>query len=345
MSSRTARALTPDDLPPPPPGKTGWPWTEGTPLPRTTAGVEWPRITIVTPSYNQAAYLEETIRSVLLQAYPDLEYFIIDGGSTDESADIIARYEEYLAGWVSERDDGQSHALNKGFAQATGQVLAYLNSDDRYQPGALHAVADSFRQGSEWVVGQVRCWRDGERSWPFPRLPGRSFTRWLVSCPVGQPGSFWSARLHDAAGPFREDLRFVMDYEMWLRLRFDHGIEPTWLRQTLAMYRLHEESKTVALTAEFGRELADAVARVETGLTPLQRMRLRGARRQRRATRLGKDAIMRFKRGEYATATRQLSAAFRVWPALAIGRAPFLGVKALLTDLRDPLPFPEMWPV
>jgi hypothetical protein len=120
------------DLPSSPTNKTGWMWTEVSPqLPDPGPDSHlWPRITIVTPSFNQGRFLEETIRSILFQGYPHLEYIIIDGGSNDNSVDIIKKYEPYLAYWVSEKDRGQAHAINKGFARASGDIYAYLNSDD-----------------------------------------------------------------------------------------------------------------------------------------------------------------------------------------------------------------------
>ena len=122
------------DLPPPPPGRTGWPWTVASPAVPETApgGAPWPRITIVTPSFNQGQFLEETIRSVLLQGYPNLEYIIIDGGSNDNSIEIINRYKNWISYWISEKDRGQAHAINKGIDRSTGEVLAWLNSDDVY---------------------------------------------------------------------------------------------------------------------------------------------------------------------------------------------------------------------
>ena len=136
------RCPTLDELPPPPSGKAGWPWTEeGPPIPDASAErQQWPRVSIVTPSYNQGRFLEETIRSVLLQGYPDFEYFIIDGGSADESLEIIRRYEPWLTYWTSEPDRGQSDAINKGWARATGDVVTYLNSDDCYLTGAVAKV-------------------------------------------------------------------------------------------------------------------------------------------------------------------------------------------------------------
>src|SRR3990172_6947421 len=124
----TTRSICVEDLPAPPVGRTGFPWTEGTPALHNDGGSAYPKITIVTPSYKQGQYLEETIRSVLLQGYPNLEYIVIDGGSPDNSAEIIEKYAPFLAYWVSERDSGQVNAINKGFARATGEIMGWLNS-------------------------------------------------------------------------------------------------------------------------------------------------------------------------------------------------------------------------
>src|SRR5215831_12852093 len=143
------------ELPAPPSGKTGWPWTEeGQRLPdQMPDGCPWPLISVVTPSLNQGKFIEETIRSVLLQGYPELDYIIIDGGSTDGSVEVIKKYEPWLTYWVSEPDRGQSHAINKGWQRACGEIVAWLNSDDTYNRGALRCAVEAFRYNT--AVGMV----------------------------------------------------------------------------------------------------------------------------------------------------------------------------------------------
>jgi len=131
-------------LPPPPDGYTGWPWTEETPPlpPIMLDGKPWPKISIVTPSYNQGQFIEETIRSILLQNYPNLEYIIIDGASTDNSVDIIKKYERWITYWVTEKDRGQAQAINKGIYRASGDIFNWINSDDLLLPKVLRLVAE-----------------------------------------------------------------------------------------------------------------------------------------------------------------------------------------------------------
>lgn len=186
------------------------------------ARMDGPRITLVTPSYNQGRYLGEAIESVLGQGYDNLEYLVTDGQSQDDSLSVIRRYARHLAWWVSERDHGQAHALNKGFARATGEIFGYLNADDRLAPGALAAVAEAMADGTAWVSGRVRnfdargtidVYRYDLANTPWDRW------HWLVENPLHQPGTFWRAGLHWRFGPFDESLRYAFDYKMFLRFR------------------------------------------------------------------------------------------------------------------------------
>ena len=335
------------DFPSPSPNQTGWMWgKENSHFPKTTPnGHLLPRITIVTPSHNQGRFLETTIRSVLLQGYPNLEYIIIDGKSSDDSVEIIQKYEPWLAYWVSEKDRGQAHAINKGFARATGDIYAYLNSDDFYEPGALHACALSFREGHQWLVGRVRCWQAGVGDWPFPELPGKSFAKWFLSCPIPQAGSFWSAELHREMGQFREDLNYIIDYEFWLRLRFIKRIKPIYIDRTIAVYRLHSQSKTVARHSEFTREGHPILEQYKRRLNHIQQGWLWGARRHRKARIRGTKAVALLKTGEFRAATWLLMSAFAVWPLVVID---FKGILLALKELTDPAKdrpaMPEVWP-
>jgi len=254
------RCPTLKELPPLEATKTGWPWTEECPqLPDTMPdGTPWPKTSIVTPSLNQGLIIEETIRSVLLQGYPDLEYIIIDGGSTDGSVDIIKKYENWLAYWVSEPDKGQSHAINKGFARASGEMYAYINSDDFYEPNAFQIVASLFAKSDKphLVAGECVIF-DGdiikrifEPGWP-ERLS--CFLEKTYSSTFAQPASFWSKNIYEQVGGLDETLNFCFDREFFLRIGLA-GVEPYLLPRKIARFREHSDSKTVVQGVRFHGE-------------------------------------------------------------------------------------------
>lgn len=243
------------DLPPPPPGRAGWPWTEESPpLPEAMeSGEPWPAITVVTPSFNQGAFLEETLRSVLLQGYPALEYFVLDGGSTDGSVALLRRYEPWLSAWASEADRGQSHAINKGFARATGDLVTFQNSDDLYLPGALADAARRWREAGEpGVVAGAFHFLDGDVPRPEAvpaRLPHEGPLDLAITPPeswrVHQVAVFYSRRaLDDVGRAVREDFDFHMDRELLYRVLRHHraALSP----RPWAAFRWHGAGKSVS---------------------------------------------------------------------------------------------------
>jgi glycosyltransferase involved in cell wall biosynthesis len=215
-------------------------------------GQPWPLISIVTPSFNQADFLEETIRSVLLQGYPNLEYFIVDGGSSDGSVEIIKKYEPWLTGWVSEKDRGQSHAINKGFARCTGDLLTFQNSDDYYLSDAFAEAARCYScdLGSGGVVGAFQSFsEDGALS--EPRLPVLKATS-PYDLSVGPPGvyrlhqvsTFFTRRALDKVGRHvREDMHYTMDREILFRVCRKFRIQT--VGRTLGVFRIQDQSKSV----------------------------------------------------------------------------------------------------
>lgn len=254
------------NLPAPPPGRTGWPWTEESPpLPgRMPGGGTWPRVSVVTPSLNQGRFLEQTIRSVLLQGYPALEYVIIDGGSTDESLAVIRKYEEHLAYWTSEPDRGQSHAVNKGFARTTGQIMCWLNSDDFYLPGALATVAESLADGGGNFAVLGHALKVGADGRLICKLEGRyedlaRLLQFWRGYQMHQSSVFWRREVFEQVGFLDEGQHLIMDFDYWVRIarRFDF----TNVDQILSCNNYHERAKTGDDYVNYHRELRRQASR------------------------------------------------------------------------------------
>ena len=211
------------------------------------------KFSIITPSYNQARYLHDTARSILNQGGPiDLEWIVIDAGSTDGSVDYLKSLKhDNRVRWVSEKDDGQSDAINKGFAMADGDVLAWLNSDDVYTPLALTNVWRQFHDhpAAEWLVGRYQIVndagqpiRDGIVRYKERQLRRFSYHDLLIENFIPQPAVFWRRSLLDKAGPLDVKLHYTMDYDLWLR--FAKLQPPLLLDFVVANFRVHDQSKT-----------------------------------------------------------------------------------------------------
>jgi len=247
-----------DALPPPPSNKTGWPWTEAVqPWSETMPdGAAYPKISIVTPSYNQGQFLEETIRSVLLQGYPNLEYIIIDGGSQDNSVEIIRKYEPFLAYWISEPDAGQTNAINKGIRHSSGQIFAWLNSDDYYLPDTLFYIGRACRDHPfDLCYGQCEFVNfQGEYLYDWPYFQNLDLTTVIANNYIPQPSCFLNMQLVQESGLLNEGFQYAFDYEYWLRLLLK-GAKITSIPMLFSKYRLHDSSKTQSSRHQFDTEM------------------------------------------------------------------------------------------
>lgn len=243
--------------------------------PTTGDGKLWPKLVIVTPSFNQGAYLEAAIRSVLLQGYPNLTYVVMDGGSTDESVDILEKYDRWITRWVSEADGGQYAAIAKGFASGGGEIMSWLNSDDMYCPNALHVAGSVFSDLPDvtWLTSGVQVTWDVEGTWASTGhsagytqrgffagrnlgLTGRAAALQPV---IQQESTFWRCSLWDAAGGHLDaTLNLAGDFELWARF-WAHAALAT-VNVPLGGFRRQPEQKTSDPDA-YQREARDVLTR------------------------------------------------------------------------------------
>jgi glycosyltransferase involved in cell wall biosynthesis len=214
-----------------------------------------PLVSIVTPSFNQARFLRRTIDSVLAQTYPHIDYRVMDGGSTDGSVDILRSYGAHVR-WVSRPDRGQAHAINEGFALSTGQIRAFLNSDDVLLPEAVAAVVEQFQLHPEvdLIYGQGLHIDENDGVLGAYPTASYSFERLLQDCCICQPAAFWRSAAALRVGPLDESLHFALDYDYWMRMD-RAGAKLLHLPRLLAHSRLYAENKTLSRRLEVFREI------------------------------------------------------------------------------------------
>ncbi|OAI15114.1 hypothetical protein A1507_14510 [Methylomonas koyamae] len=214
-------------------------------------GEQLPKISVIIPTFNQGNFIEKTIESVISQDYPNFELIIIDGGSTDNTIDIIRQYEQYLTYWVSEPDRGQSHAINKGMAIATGDILTWLNSDDWYLPGTLYKFSEIFQENPDAGI-VVGCGRIIDLSGnevhaikPNPDIDLESLFNWMNGGDFLQPSSAFSRLAWELAGPIDESIHIALDVDLWLRMA-KNGVKFVSTEGFLAEALSHPNAKTTA---------------------------------------------------------------------------------------------------
>jgi len=287
-----------------------------------------PLVSIITPSFNQARYLETTMHSVLEQDYPKLEYIVVDGASNDGSVDIIRKYENKLAWWVSEKDNGQAEAINKGFSHATGQILAWLNSDDYYLPGTVSAAVRVFTENPDAVLvyGNMLAVDENGETLNVLRYEQLSLEDLLCFQIIGQPAVFFRRDAWEKAGFLDPAYHFLLDHHLWLRIALQGRI--LHVDETWAAARYHAEAKNRARATEFGAEafrILDWAQQTQSGFDSV----LTKVRRRARASAHRLDARYLLDGGQPMNALKAWMRALWLHPPTALARSNIL-VSALL---------------
>ena len=274
------------------------------------------RFSIVTPSYNQASFLEQTMLSVLDTAGPQCQYFVMDGGSTDSSPEIIKKYAPRLAGWVSEKDRGQADAINKGLRQSTGDIVAWLNSDDYYLPGAIERVRQAFEQNPQagLVYGDVLSVDANSRVFNLQKFRSYNLLDLMSFNIISQPAVFFRRSALDQVGLLDPSYHCLLDHHLWLRLARLAPI--VYIPEALAAARYHVDAKNLARPVEFGREAFRIVDWMKSSAEFGSLFEQNKARILGGANRF--DAYYLLEAGQYTHALAAYGRAFRYRPAVAL---------------------------
>ena len=222
------------------------------------------RISVITPSYNQVAYLEKTIQSIISQKYEDLEYILIDGGSDDGSLEIIEKYKEHFAFWISEKDEGQSHAINKGFGKATGDIITWINSDDQLVLNALHRIATEFEKDKNKEIfvihGKTILFGENRQDKEFGASSIDFLERSLAGLPFPQPSSFFRKELIDKYGNLKRKFHFGMDYEFFVPVFLNE--KSIYVDEIFSKYLYHTNSKSLTQQNGFAKDYAKVFSKI-----------------------------------------------------------------------------------
>ncbi len=280
-------------------------------------------VSIITPSFNQAAFLETAMRSVLEQDHKDLEYLVVDGGSTDGSLEIIRRYADRLAWWVSEKDQGQAEAINKGLKRAQGEIAAWLNSDDAYLPGAVSAAVRAFEQNPEAVMVYADMRAVDQNGRRINALRYRQLTLQDLLCfqIIGQPAVFMKRAAFERAGGLDTRFHLLLDHQLWIKLARQGPI--VHVNDTWAAARYHPGAKNRARAAEFGKEAFDILDWANGDPTLAGTLQPVGRRARASACRV--DARYLLDAGLPGAALRAWGRALRLHPPTALARLNVAG--------------------